>query len=256
MTPAPAGVRRLRRGTSPSVVVLPPAGGDASTIGAIARHLPQDWSVVGLTPPGRPGVPGPAAPTFEALVEAYQAAAEPFLGPDAILVGHSLGGLAAFRLAQRLAEAGGPPRALVLSGVAPPADGPPQLGWADLDDDALIEEINRLGALPPALLDHPAFATHLAPGLVAGLRADTGLLDTCDIPRRPVDCPTLVFAASDDLLAPPDAVLRWSELANVVGCRVFPGPHMFFVAHAARVAAELVALAARLDDDRALLWRT
>jgi len=106
------------------VVCIHPAGGTAFCYLSLAKALPEACGVYGIQSPGvNPGED--ALPTVEAMAEAYLALIEPLLGGPLILTGLSYGGLVAYEMGRRLAQAGHTELSVVLldtQGVDEPAD--------------------------------------------------------------------------------------------------------------------------------------
>jgi external thioesterase TEII len=172
---------------------------------------------------------------FEALVDHYEAALDEAIEAPYVLFGHSLGGLAAFRLAQRLERRGRAPRAVVISGIGPPGT-QPDVTWATMDDNEILANVASLGGTPPELLEHPEFSEYLC----AVLRADgMALASFADVDPSTVAAPVHLFAGCEDDAAPPDVVAQWIDRIGGARLHVFDGPHLFVTVEAARVAETL-----------------
>ncbi|HEX8306127.1 MAG TPA: alpha/beta fold hydrolase, partial [Jatrophihabitans sp.] len=97
----PEGSRRGSR----RVICVHPAGGTAFCYLSLAKALPPSYGVYGIQSPGvNPGES--FLPTVEAMAESYLRLVEPLLDGPLVLTGLSYGGLVAYEMGRRLAEAG------------------------------------------------------------------------------------------------------------------------------------------------------
>jgi surfactin synthase thioesterase subunit/acyl carrier protein len=225
------------------LLCLPFAGGGASSFHPLARHLPPGLAVHALSIPRS----ATGAPDLEAVVDAVFAQATRLAQErPTILFGHSMGGLLAYRLAQRLESAGHPPAALVLSAANP--------GHFDAaEKQAMLAEVRRMAELSDReLLDAAVAAGVLRPadaaeidraGLARNLRFDLALTFGHIPVRDPRPAaPSYAFVGADDPLA---AVAgRWAEhLAGFAGVVTLPGGHLYLKQHPERLAQELATIA-------------
>ncbi|WP_436520705.1 thioesterase II family protein [Actinoplanes sp. HUAS TT8] len=241
-----SSVRVLAGG--PRLICFPHAGATAAVFAPLARAL-TGWRVDAIDPPGHGANRRPLARDFDELVaayaEAYAAAVDGDAGP-VVLLGHSLGGLAAFRLTQLLEADGVPPSALVLSGTSPPDD-EPGLGWHEMEQSELVGELARWGSLPPELLADPEFVAYLT----SLLRADARVADSCRLSASPlVNTPAYLLAGDADPLAAPASVRRWQSYLRRSEFQVLPGDHMFLLTHLDRTVPVLRSIANRVGSGR------
>ena len=109
-------IRSLVGGDGPSIVLVHGLTGAASNFVSLAPMLASRFRVLVPELPGHGGSqPLAAAPNLDAFAEPVQAAAAAEGMLPAVVVGHSLGGLVALRLAMRRPDA---VRAVVLAGAA------------------------------------------------------------------------------------------------------------------------------------------
>jgi surfactin synthase thioesterase subunit len=121
---------------------------------------------------------------------------------------------------------------LVVAGHRPPdgpATAPPFHG---LTDSELLEALQRLGGLPPEMLEH----TELIQLLLPALRADFEACETYGYSGgAPLDCPLLAIGGEGDPLAPWPEMSGWRRhTSGEFRAEVLPGDHFFI--HTARVA--------------------
>ena len=210
------------------------AGAGASMYHPWAALVPESLEVCAVQPPGREWRAGEEPPA--ALAAWIDAVATELLAESPLpvaLFGHSLGALVAHEVACAVADAGRPPRLLVVSGRYPPwlASGEPPL--ASLDDEAFVREARvRFGALPDVVLAHPELLDHVLPLL----RHDIALLEAHPFaaarPRARLACPILAVGGSEDPLSAPDAMREWRHATTgAFAAHELPGTHFFVHAH-------------------------
>jgi surfactin synthase thioesterase subunit len=142
------------------LLCLPYAGASATMYLRWRRSLPSWVQVVPVELPGRGSRLGePFVESFAALVARLcdeQAAAIDATAGSFMLFGHSMGGLLAWGIAQRLRERGLPaPAALFVSGCPAPSQRDP-LRFANKDTDAqLIADLRRQGGTPDEVFASP-----------------------------------------------------------------------------------------------------
>lgn len=237
-------LRYLHRGTAPTVVCFPHAGGAASSWTAVAdafATLRPDASVVSVQYPGRENRLFEAAlDDIDALADGVVGALEPHLAGTLVFVGHSMGAVVAFETARRLEQGPGTgPRLLVASASPAPGslrgDGGLHLG----DDDALLAGIAAFGGIDAELCADRELMELLLPAM----RADLWAIETYRArPGATVACPIVAFAGDTDPTVTVTGVRAWS--AHTTGgfaLRVLAGTH-FYLATAPDV------FAARLSD--------
>jgi medium-chain acyl-[acyl-carrier-protein] hydrolase len=219
--PLPRPHARLR------LLLLPHAGGAASTFRGWADALPAEVEVCPVQLPGRENRMAERAFTsVPPLVEALAAALERWRDLPYAVFGHSNGALIGFELARLVRRTGTPgPVHLFASGRrAPdvPARHPPV--WT-LTDDGFLEQLKELGGMPREILEHPELLALLLPLL----RADMTLADTyayADEP--PLSLPITTFGGIDDTKATRDDVEAWARHTTApFAMHVFAGDHFF-----------------------------
>src|SRR5262249_33598404 len=145
---------------------LPFAGGGAGAFRAWPDGLPADVDVCPVHLPGREArYTEPAIDDVDALVGPLLEGLRPhFDGPFA-LFGHSMGGLVAFELADRLRRRGIAPVWFFASGVrAPHRPGSGRMRHA-LPHDQFLTAVRELNGTPPELLENPEILDLMLPTL-------------------------------------------------------------------------------------------
>ncbi|WP_323121960.1 thioesterase II family protein [Burkholderia alba] len=217
------------------------AGGSASVYGNWHASLPADVEVCAVELPGR-GARFREAPlcTMNALADDVMGGLGARLDAPLVLYGHSMGGVLALELAKRLADAGAPPRALVVSGCAAPhLPSRRRCRLYDLPRDELVRELNLLEGLPRGMLDAQGFIDMLLPTV----RADLQSRETWFAEIRALPVPIHALSGRDDELVWAPELGEWQHYSNVpLNVRMFDGGHFFINSHRAQVLAHLAGI--------------
>lgn len=184
------------------------AGGNASALVTWLRWLPLTWEILVPEYPGRAAcVTSESVGTLDVLAEHLNRVI-PLTARELplLLIGHSMGGLVAFELVQRMpASARQRIAALVVSAVRAPVC----FRLDDLEvptDQQLVDKLLSLGATPRELVDDE-FSRE---ALLGDLRVDYRLLSTYRYrDRTPLDVPLIALSGSRDRLAPPGLMEPW-----------------------------------------------
>jgi pimeloyl-ACP methyl ester carboxylesterase len=235
-------------GAGPRVLVfLHGIGGNQSAFDDQLRAFAGDWRAIAWDMPGYGGSPPLARMTFTALADAVAALLDHAGAEQAVIVGHSMGGMVAQELAARHpARLAG----LVLYATTPvfgSPDGAFQkrflaerlapldrgLTPADLADELVG---GMLGPSSPAAARARARASMSAisaPAYRAALECLVTFDRRADLGR--IACPTLALAAELDTLAPPRTMARMAE--RIPGARYECLPGVGHLAHLEAPAA-------------------
>lgn len=217
-----------RPGARVRFLVFHHAGGGAYGYRHWARKISPEIEVVLVQLPGRESRIGerPLTSTkavLDGLIGVL--AAEP-IAPYAVF-GHSLGGLLAFRFAQRIERTAELPPLmhLFISSARPPraasAHPPKRKRMADAE---LLAWIGGLGGTPAALIEHPSAMSAFLPSL----RADVALLDDA-AEASPVRAPATLIRGSSDPAVVARHHERWRAwFAAPLREAVLPGGHFYF----------------------------
>ncbi|MGW2618070.1 thioesterase II family protein [Streptomyces sp. NPDC001500] len=222
------------------------AGGGPSAFRTWPAALPSDVEVVGVRYPGRQDrVTEPCLDRMEPMAEAVTEALTPLLDRPLVLFGHSMGAWIAYEVAQRM-----PVRALVVSGQVPPSrrnsarPGSARRGDGsrELSDEALVEEVKRLGGYDAQLFEDPELRDLVLPPI----RADFTLVRTYRTGRpNLLDCPVHACYGEDDADTRAHDVEAWAEVTTgPFAAHRFPGGHFYLADHEAALLRELSSLPA------------
>lgn len=199
----------------PYALLFPFAGGNIHSMREWSAELGPGWRPLVAQYPERgrrlrTPMPATLCELSRQLVAAFLEFAP---GERPLLLGHSLGAHLAHCAAVLLQEHGIMPRLLVVA-ASRTADGTTRLGEVPLHDrsDAeLIEALGLFSTVPEALAD-PRFAELFLPMVRADLRLGHDHLSAGF--DRTVRCPVLAVGGTEDPVAAPGEVARWSRAAE------------------------------------------
>ncbi|MET8093898.1 thioesterase domain-containing protein [Micromonospora sp. NPDC005220] len=234
---ATTGVRRR-------LLVLPHAGGSAGFFHTWGAAFDSSTEVLVARYPGRHDrLADPCITTMSELADRVTEAILPFHDVPLSVFGHSMGASLAYELALRLGRRhGSRPAALHVSSRKPPHRLTPR-ALQEQGDEALIEEMRRLGGTDESVLGDPELREIVLPAI----RADFTIVGTYG-PRaaEPVGCPVYAYIGDDDGGISVADMAAWSDVA-VGGFEldVLPGGHFYLVEQQEPMVR---LIAARLSD--------
>lgn len=173
-----------------------------------------------------------------ALIDELEAVLAPFCQRPFALLGHSLGCLLAFELAQRLPA--GNLRGIFVSGRRPPDKPTPEPLRHLLSDDQLAEELQGLEGTPDDILQHAELVSLFLPAL----RADFCLTERYQWDRVPRDLrlPLHAFCGDDDAEVSVEVMKEWLNWGDGRGqLHVYPGGHFYLQRHREAILRTLAA---------------
>ena len=207
------------------------AGGGSASFHPLRRTLATLGANVALTTVKLPGRESrhdePRYVDAEVCVRALADELDGLLSRPHVLLGHSMGALLAYSLAQQRISRGlcAPKAVIVASYRAPHLPGP----LHDLhlvDDHELAAELARYGGLPAEILSRPEWLELLMPTVRDDLRICQSYRPSGE---PPLPCPLHIFGGHNDPLAPPDTMAAWqSYSAQPQPVRLFAGGHFLF----------------------------
>jgi surfactin synthase thioesterase subunit len=227
------------------------AGGGSASFHPLRRALAAMGVELTLTTvklPGRESRYGePRYVDADACVRGLADELDDLLSRPHVLLGHSMGAMLAYSLAQHRISRGlrAPEAVIVAACPAPGLSGPMDelhLG----DDHRLASELARYGGLPAEILSRPEWLELLMPIVRDDLRICRSYRPSGE---PPLSCPLHIFGGRDDPLAPPETLGAWSShSAEPQPVRLFAGDHFLF----REPNPELVVAVARIVEDVAL----
>jgi surfactin synthase thioesterase subunit len=227
------------------------AGGGSASFHPLRRALAAMGAEVTVTTVKLPGRgPRSGEPRYvdaDACVRGLADELDDLLSRPHVLLGHSMGAILGYSLAQQRISLGlrAPEAVIVAAYSAPHLRGPVHhlhLG----DDHQLPVELARYGGLPTEILSRPEWLELLMPIVGDDLRICQSYRPSTE---PPLPCPLHIFGGRSDPLAPPDTLAAWSSHSALPQpVRLFEGDHFLFRAP----DPELVAAVARIVEDVAL----
>ena len=234
--------------TPVALVCFHHAGGGAASFHPLRRALADIGAEVAFTAVTLPGRESrrdePRHVDAETCVRALGRELDELLRRPHVLLGHSMGAILAYLLAQqRISRGQRAPEAVIVASCRAPHLPPPVLDLQLLGDYELAIELARYGGLPTEVLNRPDWLALLMPTVRDDLRICQSHWRT-DAP--PLPCPLQIVGGLGDTVAPPNAVAAWaSHSVQPQPVRFYPGGHFLFrsppqelVATVARVAKE------------------
>jgi len=228
-----------------ALICFPHAGGSAGVYRPLAAAAAGvlHAEVFGVQYPGRQDRSGEPVPeTLHELADQIADVLEHWRpGRTLAFLGHSMGAVVAFETARRLA-ATRPPVALLASGRPAPSR-IRETSAHLLGDNALAEELVRLGGTEADVLEHPEMRALILP-LV---RADYRISETYRYrPGPALECPVTVLTGDADPLTPQQDARAWREhTRGTYRFVVLPGGHFFLFDHLPAAVRALVRATAR-----------
>ena len=214
-----------------TLICLPFAGASAAVYREWGALLPSWIRVHALDLPGHGAKRAqPALHCWPDVADALgREVSRAIDGPFAIF-GYSMGALAGLELAHWLHRAHGlMPVWFGAAACAAPACRTLDATWLDCTDEAMIDELRRLGATPEELLGDRGFLDLALPVLRADFHLCSTYVRTGNALRAPLACPLLALAGRDDKLSEqPENLSAWThETSGRFTQRVFDGGHFF-----------------------------
>ncbi|WP_187355117.1 thioesterase II family protein [Paenibacillus tengchongensis] len=220
--------------------MLPPAGGDVSTYLRWEEELPNEVELALVRLPGRGArIAEPAFDRAETLTEVLADEIAAYTDLPYVLFGHSMGGLLAYELVQKLHRRGVRlPETVIISSMKAPcymdtftesltSDASDKLYLKS--DDEFIDTIIGLGGIPDALIRNREFLQLILPTF----RQDMKLCETYN-PDEALAVPVSfeIYGGNRDSIATREELEGWRRFTGGnFALTLFQGGHFYFADH-------------------------
>ncbi|MFJ3928519.1 thioesterase II family protein [Streptomyces sp. NPDC090022] len=233
-------LRRYTTAAAPRLrlLCLPHAGGSASFFHTWGHAFGDDVEVLTVRYPGRQErIAEEPWTSLEELAAALTEELEPYLDAPLALFGHSMGATLAYEIALALPRRHGVrPHLLMVSCRKAPHLLTPRTAALG-DDDAIVEEVKRLGGTDSALLDDPDLRELVLPAI----RADfTAVARYAARPGLPLPCPVVGYVGDSDPDIPAADVAAWSGISPYgFELKTLPGGHFYLMDREAELVGDI-----------------
>ncbi|MGB1009785.1 MAG: thioesterase II family protein [Thiolinea sp.] len=219
---------------------LPYSGAGAGMYFSWSKHFHANGiDLIAIQPPGREQrIHEKPITHLPDLVGEILNSIYPLTDQDFAFFGHSLGGLIAFELTQKLIKEGKKiPKHLFVSAFRSPDIPNPNPELHQLNDSVFLKKIAEYGGTPDTILKNNELMALLLPIL----RADFKLLETYRYqPTKPMSCPITLFNGEKDAIVKPVHMSNWRHHTNTRFRKVvFPGNHFFINDNRKEIISEI-----------------
>ncbi|MEN1986292.1 thioesterase II family protein [Paenibacillus hubeiensis] len=218
------------------LVCFPYLGGHSQSFQPLVGQLP-DTEIWAFTPPGHGLNTQPPLEHMRELVELYTSQILNVIGPGSTLFGHSLGGITAYFVAQRLYQEI-PDVAQTLQLVLSACNTPAECGMQNYDqmsDESLIDHLFSYEGLPQELMHEKELLYYFLPVI----RADFRLLESAaSLEHQPLSMPVLYLWGERDRTVSLQSALKWGRYFEppMKLQAIREGSHMFMMHQPSTVA--------------------
>lgn len=214
------GVRQL--------ICFPYLGGYANSFFDLASKLEDDIEIWAANPPGHGRCAMEPLKDISSLLDLYFEELQEIIKPDCVFFGHSMGGIIAYFLAERIKacqQYSAKPGALVLSACNVPNEFQSK-AFSCLSNDDLIKHLMSYGGISDELISEKELLEFFLPIY----RADFEVLETAaNLELKPIEIPAYFMWGEKDKIVPLPAALFWSNYfkneINIIP--IEDGAHMF-----------------------------
>lgn len=233
------------------LVCFPYAGAGPRMFCMWPDHISSAANISAVNLPARESrISEPPEENFDVILDEVAEAIIPLASKPLVLFGHSLGGLLAAHVAQRLfIQARADKVVLIVSATRPTwqsEEAFPELRGVEISDDLVLATLRSHGGAHAQIAADPELAEIVVPVL----RADLNLtLSAPGLRERAVSCPVIALCGSRDDDVTAEMMRRWSRFTTgTFRLHEIAGSHFFVDSHAEEVAQIAAAAATSLVD--------
>jgi external thioesterase TEII len=223
------------------LICFPYLGGYANSFFELTSILGEDLDVWAANPPGHGVCNLEPMQDIKILLDLYCEELLSILKPDSVFFGHSMGGIVAYFLAQRILnsdEFTTKSITLILSACNTPSDFKTKQ-YSKLSNDDLIEHLISYDGISDELINEKSLLEYFVPIF----RADFNVLETsATLDYKPLDIPIYFLWGENDKIVPFDSIIHWSKyfVNELTIIPIENGTHMFIQDKVNAVAEHLV----------------
>ncbi|MHB8062130.1 MAG: thioesterase II family protein [Ruminiclostridium sp.] len=222
------------------IICFPYLGGYANSFYELSSKLSEDIELWTVNPPGHGGCTLEPLEDINSMLDLYYEELQTIIKSDSVFFGHSMGGIVAYFLAQRIfssEEYTVKPGTLVLSACNSPCCFQDNT-YSCLPDDKLIEHLILYNGILEQLTNEKSLLEFFLPVY----RADFKVLETSStLDYKPIGIPVYFMWGERDKIVPIDSVTQWLRYfkneINIIP--IDEGKHMFINDKATVVADHL-----------------
>lgn len=234
-------LHKLRAGKGEEqVIFFPYLGGSASSFSALVKELDPRVEVWSINLPGHGGCVLEPLDDIEDVLELYCKELCSIIKPRSVFFGHSMGGVIAYFLVQKIFDSKDypiKPVSLVLSACSTPSDFKFK-NYSGLSDEQLLEHMISYGGMPEELIHEPNLLEYYLPLF----RADFKILESSSNRNfRKLEIPAYLLLGENDKVVVFDLAIQWLRyfVNPVVLIPIEDGMHLFINDKAKIVAKHL-----------------
>lgn len=226
---------KIKAGDEGRLICFPYLGGYVNSFGDLVQSLNRNLEVWVANPPGHLGSNLDLVSDINTLTDLYYQEIGSIISADSCFLGHSMGGVVAFALINKI-RANGQfplPDKLILSATSKP-DVFAAKQYSSFSDDDLVEILKSYGGLPAPLLANHELMNIMRPIF----RADYRILESAAATLQQIDVKTLILWGENDKVESIENAYLWRDLLsqglNVITLK--KASHLFIHDRAAEVA--------------------
>jgi len=226
---------KMKAGNQGRLFCFPYLGGYVNSFGDLIQSFHHNLEVWVANPPGHLGSNLNLVSDIDTLTNLYYEEIGSLISEKSCFLGHSMGGVVAFSLINKIAANRKLPlpEKLILSATSMP-DTFAEKQYSSFSDDDLVEVLKSYGGLPAPLLANGELMDIMRPIF----RADYKILESAAAKLQKIDVETLILWGENDRVETIENAYLWRNLLrrglNVVTLK--KASHLFIHDRAAEVA--------------------
>lgn len=232
---------QLRKGNgNKQIICFPYLGGYANSFNDFTSEIEEDIDIWSINPPGHGRSTRDPFQDLKSMLDLYYVEIKKIIKPNAVFFGHSMGGIIAYFLAQKINEENDYPTkdiTLVLSSCNTPYEFKVK-SYSKLSNDDLIKQMIKYDGIPEQLIQERRLLEYFLPVF----RADFKILEnSANYRYTKSNYPVYFIWGDNDQIVPINAAFQWSKFfeKDIKMITIKNGNHMFIHNKANIVARHL-----------------